>query len=198
MASNNVGLNRVSNAEAAIDVHDEEEEYEVNVLTPASVITNSNTVLRKIRVKGPAEANRDLYSKFEQYFQAAERRMKCKLCDGYDVPFPPKQSCEKLRKHLDSKHPSNTAQNGGTQAILLQGEFGDLSARNTGVYKHQKLRLGIAEFIIIREEPFRIVEDVGFKNMIQAARPEYMQVGRKTVANDITKNIYPAYTDIYY
>ena len=47
-ASNNIELNRVSNAEAAIDVHDEEEEYEVNVLTPVSELTTANSVLRKL------------------------------------------------------------------------------------------------------------------------------------------------------
>ena len=178
---------RSTSAEASIDVDEEEEtNNELNELTPDSAI-------QMRRVKGFSAANKIVYNNFINYEKEKERWMKCKLCDEYDVRFPAKTSCEKLKKHLENKHSQNAPQK--RQALILQSESGDLTARNTSSYTHQKLRLAVDEFIILDEQPFSIVEKKGFKNVIQVARPEYIQVGRKTVKKDIVETIYPAYKE---
>ena len=130
----------------------------------------------------------------------SNRMAHCKKC-SWKCKYPPKTSISNLKIH--SCPAENTISVDGTvdgtkskkQRLLLQDETGTLSVDNNSIYQHQNLRKAISEMVVVDELPYAFVEKVGFKNVLQVARYDYNQIGRKAVEEDIKKYLAPAYLE---
>ncbi|MED6195199.1 hypothetical protein PIB30_117185 [Stylosanthes scabra] len=112
---------------------------------------------------------------------------KCHHCPKKYGCHPTKHGTNSMNKHLKGAHPSIFTKGGkkGTLHNFMPkaGEEGEPVKVSKG-YNFEEYKKSVAEFVVLDEMPFRVVEGIGFRRMVKKIEPRFPVPSRFTVSRD--------------
>ncbi|XP_070036143.1 zinc finger BED domain-containing protein RICESLEEPER 2-like [Nicotiana tomentosiformis] len=126
--------------------------------------------------------------------EGGKRRAKCNYCVKHFASETKTNGTSTLWNHLNLmclKSPFRFVDRKQSTLKLTPiqegGQETGKSSIEKVVYNVEDIRRAIAEFVIIDEQPFKVVEGEGFKNLMAKALPNFELSSRVTVARDCLK-----------
>ncbi|KAH0725157.1 hypothetical protein KY284_001022 [Solanum tuberosum] len=134
----------------------------------------------------------DHFAKF--IAKGGKRRAKCNYCVKHFAAETKTNGTSVLWSHLNDKclkSPFRFVDKRQTTLksvpIKIRGQENGTSSIEKVVYNVEDIRRAIAEFVIIDEQPFKVVEGEGFKKLMAKALPNFELPSRVTVARHCLK-----------
>ncbi|XLT24172.1 hypothetical protein HN873_055464 [Arachis hypogaea] len=119
-----------------------------------------------------------------------EHKAKCNHCRKVYLCHPTRHGTNSMNKHLKVSHKwiftkvgKNGTLHGYMPKVGEEGEAGKTCTKVNG-YSLEDCRKEMAEFIILDEHPFKVVEGIGFRKMINRFEPRFTVPSRMTMSRD--------------
>lgn len=151
----------------------------------SNVISNGNT----------GRETSQIWDHFDKFIaKGGKCRAKCKYCIKHFAAETKTNGTSTLWKHLNEKCPKSPFRFVDKRQSTLKpvpikvgGQENGTSSIERVVYNVEDIRRAIAEFVIIDEQPFKVVEGEGFKKLMAKALPNFELPSRVTVARHCLK-----------
>ncbi|KAL1341917.1 hypothetical protein AAHE18_09G121600 [Arachis hypogaea] len=111
---------------------------------------------------------------------------KCNHCQKKYGCHPTKHGTNSLNKHLKSAHKwifTKAGKKGTLHGYMPKIEEEDLCNAFKG-YNLEDCKKSVAEFVVLDEMPFKVVEGIGFRRILNRFEPRFMVPSRMTVSRD--------------
>ncbi|XP_028794972.1 zinc finger BED domain-containing protein RICESLEEPER 2-like [Neltuma alba] len=123
-----------------------------------------------------------------EQWKNGEPRAKCKYCPTTIACHPTTHGTGGLVKHLQRCPRNPHRANKLKQCMFSTGASGKSLTHH--VFRQDFCRRALVKFLILEEQPFRIVEGEGFKELLRALEPRFQIPSRATVTRDCLKLYY--------